>query len=60
MKTLVAYDADGNVVATLDVIVERNPSPRLIDFDAHERAGRKLRELWDVEGAVRSETTEPT
>lgn len=51
---LLAYDAAGNVVATLDYLVRRDASGRavgLVDFAKHERDGQKLRALWNVAGA---------
>jgi len=54
--TLIALDEDENVVATLDVLVVRDADgkPALVDFEAHEKAGGRLRDIWDVSGAVRS------
>jgi hypothetical protein len=52
---LKAYDVDGNVVATLDYLVTRTPEgKRQVDFAGHAAAGRKLRNIWNVAGAVRS------
>jgi hypothetical protein len=59
MSELLAYDTDGNVVATLGHMVARNDAGDvigLVDFDAHEAAGGKLRDIWNVEGAVGSAT----
>ena len=58
MSRLVAYDSSGNVIATLDTLVRRDENGMLavIDFDAHEQSGRRLREIWDVAGAVGSGT----
>jgi hypothetical protein len=59
LAPLIAYDADGNVVATLDFMVARDADGRvigLIDFEAWERSGRKLREVWEVGNAVGSGT----
>ena len=59
MKRLVAYDEDGNVVATLDALVARDEDGKaigLIDFEAHESAGGRLRDVWNVGDAVRSTT----
>lgn len=56
---LLAYDAAGNVVATLDHMVARDDAGNvvgLIDFEAHEAAGGKLRDIWDVSGAAGSGT----
>lgn len=58
ISSLMAYDADGNVVATLDYLVARSDSGKvigLVDFAAQEQDG-KLREVWDVKGAVGSGT----
>ena len=44
LKSLLAYDSDGNVIATLDNVVVRDPDGNvtgLIDFAAHEDAGGK-------------------
>lgn len=54
---MIAYDAAGSVVATLDQLVEFDDTGhalRRIDFEARESTGGKLRDLWDVERAVRS------
>lgn len=59
LSMLLAYDADGNVVATLDHMVARDPDGNvigLIDFAAHEHAGGRLRDVWDVSGAAGSGT----
>ena len=51
LAALIAYDADGNVVATLDYMVVRDSEGNatgLIDFEGHELAGGKLRDIWDV------------
>lgn len=56
---LLAYDAAGNIVATLDYMVARNEHGEvigLVDFAAHEEGGGRLREVWDVAGAVGSGT----
>ncbi|MGD0121098.1 MAG: hypothetical protein ABSC46_00885 [Candidatus Limnocylindrales bacterium] len=50
---LLAYDADGNVVATLDYLLSQDGGT---DFKAHEAAGGKLRAIWEVSGAVGSGT----
>lgn len=58
---LIAYDAGGNVLATLDYLVKydtdeaRSPLG-LIDFAGHEAAGGKLRDIWEVPGAAGSGT----
>jgi hypothetical protein len=51
---LIAYDADGNVIATLDhlVALDDDGTPLgLADFDAHEQAGGEMTDVWTVEGA---------
>jgi hypothetical protein len=57
MQALLAYDVDGNVVATLDHMVARDESGNvvgLIDFEAHENAGGKHRDIWEVADAAGS------
>lgn len=59
MGPLLAYDAAGNVVATLDYLTARDAAGTvvgLIDFEAHEAAGGKLRDIWQVNGAGGSGT----
>lgn len=59
LSMLVAYDADGNIVATLDYMVARNEAGNavgLLDFDAYEAAGGRLRDIWNVQGAAGSGT----
>lgn len=59
LSPLLAYDADGNVIQSLDYMVARNPAGEvigLIDFEAHEAAGGKLRDIWNVDGAAGSGT----
>lgn len=54
---LIAYDADGDVVATLDYMVAKDAqgdAVGLIDFGAHEDAGGELTAVWTVESAVGS------
>ena len=54
---LLAYDASGNVVATLDHLVARDDAGNvagLVDFSAYEAAGREMTEVWNVGGAVGS------
>jgi hypothetical protein len=49
-----AYDADGNVVATLDYATAKDSAGNvtgLIDFAAHEAAGGEHTDIWRVEGA---------
>lgn len=57
MSMLLAYDASGNVVATLDYLVIRNPDGSvagLADFDAHEKAGGENTDIWTCSEAVGS------
>ncbi len=57
--SLLAYDDDGNVIATLDHMVARDADGNvvgLIDFDAHETAGGEHTDIWQVEGAKGSKT----
>jgi hypothetical protein len=54
---LLAYDAAGNVVATLDHMVARDAVDDvigLVDFAAHEDAGGEHTDIWVVEGATGS------
>lgn len=60
---LVAYDGEGNVVATLSHLVARDDEGNavgLVDFEEWEKAGKKFRNvpgrpgIWDVPGAVGS------
>jgi hypothetical protein len=56
---LLAYDATGHVVATLDHVVARNEAGEvigLVDFAAHEDAGGQLVDIWTVDGASGSGT----
>jgi len=56
---LLAYNAAGEVIATLDCLVLYDAKGRvrgLVDFEAHERAGRALTAVWNVQGAVGSGT----
>lgn len=51
---LLAYDTKGNVVGTLDYLVQYNETGEplgLVDFATHEEAGGKLTDVWNVEGA---------
>jgi len=54
--SLIAYDASGNVVATLSymVVKDDDDEPGLVDFAAHEEAGGRLREIWENSNAVGS------
>ena len=57
--SLLAYDAAGAVVACLDSMVSMDEDGRavgLIDFEAHERAGGRLRDVWEHSEAVGSAT----
>lgn len=54
---LLAYDAVGNVVATLAYVVAKDDAGRvvgLVDFAAHEDAGGRLRDAWEADGAAGS------
>jgi hypothetical protein len=60
---LLAYDADGAVIATLDFMVTRDDQGQvtgLVDFAAHAQAGGHLREIWEVDRAVRSAVSRKT
>jgi hypothetical protein len=57
MGPLLAYDAAGNIVGTLDHVVARDEhgdAIGLIDFDAHETAGGEHTDIWQVSTAVGS------
>lgn len=59
LHALIAYDANGNVVATLDHMVATDDDGNvvgLIDFEAHEAAGGRLREIWENSTAIGSGT----
>jgi hypothetical protein len=54
---LLAYNASGNVTATLDYLVQYddNGTPLgLVDFAAHEEAGGEMTDIWTVSSAVGS------
>ena len=54
---LLAYDADGNVTATLDYLVQYDDQKRplgLVDFAAHEENGGAMTDVWNVAGAAGS------
>lgn len=54
---LVAYDAEGAVVATLDYLAVRSADGEmvgLVDFSEVEASGAALADLWRVEGAAGS------
>lgn len=58
LSMLVAYDVNGHVIATLDYMTAYDDNRRvigLVDFAAQEASG-KLRDVWDVQGAVGSGT----
>jgi hypothetical protein len=55
MESLLAYDADGSVIATLDYLVARDDAGNvtgLVDFAAHETAGGEHTDIWRVGGGV--------
>ncbi len=55
--SLLAYDVNGDIIATLDHLVARDAGGNvlgLVDFSAIEEAGRELTEVWTVSGAVGS------
>lgn len=66
LTMLLAYDAAGNVIATLDHLVGQlmrldlddldDTILGLIDFEAHELAGGEMTDVWSVQGAVGSKT----
>lgn len=59
LSMLVAYDAEGNIVASLAHMVAKNELDEvigLIDFDAHEKAGGEMTDVWKVDNAVGSKT----
>ena len=54
---LIAYDANGNVVATLDYAVQHDADGAvvgLIDFAAREEAGLPVTDIWTASEAVGS------
>jgi hypothetical protein len=54
---LLAYDAVGNVVATLDYVVRYDDDGiplGLVDFAAHEEAGGEMTDVWTSSRAVGS------
>lgn len=54
---LIAYDADGNVVATLDHCIQADDDGRvlgLVDFAGHEEAGGEHLAIWEVSNATGS------
>jgi hypothetical protein len=62
MARLVATDAAGNVVATLDkrVVVDEDGRPALVDFEAMQDSGLELTLVWRVSDAVRSKAERET
>lgn len=59
LSMLIAYDAVGDVIATLDHMVARNDEGDvvgLLDFTAIEQAGTPLTDIWVVEHAAGSGT----
>lgn len=59
LTPLLAYDAAGNIVASLSYLTATDAEGDVIglyDFAAHEAAGGKLRDFWDVPDAVGSAT----
>lgn len=62
MPMLIAWDGEGNIIATLSHLVARDADGNavgLVDFGAWEAAGRKFRVnggegIWEVPGAVAS------
>ncbi len=54
---LVGYDADGNILATLDYLIQYDETGKplgLVDFAAQEEAGGALTDIWTVDGAAGS------
>lgn len=59
LSMLIAYNAAGEVISTLDYMVARDENGDvigLIDFVAHEDRGSELTDVWVVEGAAGSKT----
>lgn len=59
MRSLIAWDAQGNIVATLDYMVTTDESGNvvgLVDFEEHEANGGRLRDVWENSAAVGSAT----
>ena len=59
LTMLIAYDAAGNVVQTLDYMAACDADGNvtgLYDFAAHEAADGKLRDFWNVPDAIGSAT----
>ena len=52
LASLIAYDADGHVVGTLDYLVAHDEAGNaigLVDFAAHEAAGGDHTDIWTVD-----------
>lgn len=59
LQQLIAYNAQGSVVATLDHMVAKDEDGNvvgLIDFEAHEQAGGRMRDIWENSEATGSGT----
>ncbi len=59
LTMLLAYNAAGDVIATLSYMVMRDEGGDpigLVDFDAHEQAGGELTDVWTVDDAAGSKT----
>jgi len=59
LHSLIAWNAAGEVVGFIDHVVAKDDNGNvigLIDFEAHEAAGGRLRDVFDVENAVGSGT----
>lgn len=59
MAELIAYDTDGNIIATLGHMVARDDAGEvigLVDFEGHELAGGALTDIWVVSHAAGSGT----
>lgn len=57
LTPLFAYDAAGNIFATLDHMITRDTSglvSGLIDFEVIEKAGTQMTTVWNVDGAAGS------
>jgi hypothetical protein len=55
MGSLLAYDTSGAVIGTLEwLMVPKDEGYVLVDFEASANAGIRLRELWEVAGAMGS------
>lgn len=53
---LLAYDAAGNIIGTLDHLVQHDENGKagLVNFAAHEDAGGEMTSVWTVAGAAGS------